>query len=280
MISRGVGFMLLAVLFSALMAVCVKYLSHLPVYEIVFFRAVIALGLTYGLLKQQGIPVWGELKGLLLLRGAVGTIALCLYFLTIQHMPLASAVTLQYLSPIFASLLAIFVVRENVSGWQGLFFLLSFIGVALLKGVDHRISWLMLFIGVTAALFSGLAYNIIRKIQHREHPFVIAFYFPFVTSIALGGYMIFNWHWPSLTDWGLLFLVGIFAQTAQIFMTKAYQAEELSKVTILKYLGVVFAAFFGYVLFNETLPLTSILAIGLIMLGVILNVNYKRKGFS
>jgi len=108
------------------MGLIVKSISEIPAIEIVFFRSIISLILSLGLLKMQRLPVFGNNKPLLILRGLTGAITLVTYFHILQEIPLASAVILGYLSPIMSTLLGIFIVKEKVSRWQWLFYGISF----------------------------------------------------------------------------------------------------------------------------------------------------------
>lgn len=269
--------MILSTLFFALMNLFVKMVPRIPAVEIVFFRSLISLILSFAVLKKEKVSVWGNNKKILLSRGFVGAIALILYFTTLQVIPLASAVTIQFLSPIFTSILGIFIVREKVFKWQWLFFAMAFGGVLFIQGFDPRVSLFYLVIGIISSLFSGLAYNFIRKLKTSEHPLVIVFYFPLVTIPITGAISFFNWVRPEGIEWLLLILIGIMTQFAQYFMTMAYQQEELSKVASLKYLGILYALFFGYAFFDETFNLMSYLGMVLVLIGVGLNVWYKQR---
>ncbi|MVZ60846.1 EamA family transporter [Sphingobacterium humi] len=267
--------MLLAGLFFALMNVCVKYVAHLPTVEVVFFRSVFSLVASYIILKRDRIPVFGNNKRLLILRGIAGCIGLVGSFYTLQHIPLASAVTINYLSPFFTALLGIFIVKQTIKPIRYLYFALAIAGVIMLKGFDPRISTLDLIIGLTAALFAGLAYNIIAKLKTSEHPLVIIFYFPLITLPFVGAYSIMHWTTPQGWDWLLLLLIGIFTQIAQYYMTLSYQRANLAKVASLNYLGVIYALVFGYFLFQETFSEYALLGIFMILLAVILNIRNK-----
>lgn len=270
--------MLLATFFFSLMNVFVKMVDNIPAVEIVFFRSVVSLVLCYVFLAQQKVSVWGKNKKILLFRGMSGAVALIMYFTTLQYIPLASAVTIQFLSPIFTSILGVFIVKEKVKPLQWLFFLMAFAGVIMVQGFDARITTFYLVIGVISAFFSGLAYNWIRKLKHSEHPLVIVFYFPLVTLPITGIYSAFDWVQPiGWEQWVLLLLVGVFTQIAQYFMTKAYQSEELSKIASLKYLGIIYALGFGYVFFKETFNIMTYLGMSVVLMGVILNIWYKHR---
>lgn len=275
--TSGVKYMLLATAFFTLMNVGVKYLERIPVYEIVTFRAAVTLVVGYLLIKRAGLSPWGNNKPLLLLRGLSGTVALVFYFTTLQMMPLSSAVTIQYLSPIFTIVIAGFMLREYTRGLQWLFFLLAFGGVVLVKGFDPRVTPAGLAMGIVAALFSGLAYNFIRKLKDHDDALVVVFYFPLVTLPLVGSYTAFHWVQPDLGELGILLLVGLLTTAMQIFMTKAYQSDRASNISIYNYLGTVYAIVIGYLVFAE--PVTAMAALGfaLIIFGVVMGTHYRRE---
>jgi len=268
---KSVQYMLLAGFFFAMMNVCVKYVSHLPTLEVVLFRSIFSLCVTYYLLRKNNIPPLGNNKGTLTLRGIAGCLGLIGSFYTLQHIPLASAVTINYLSPFFTAILGIFIVKQKVRAIQFLYFAISITGVILLKGFDFRISTLDLIIGLGAAFFAGVAYNMIARAKNDEHPLVIIFYFPLLTIPVAAVYCLYDWTTPIGIDWFYLLLIGIFTQLAQYYMTLSYQTANLAKVASLNYLGVIYALGFGYFIFDESFSTMSFVAIGIILLGVLLN---------
>lgn len=268
--------MLLATFTFTLMKVCVKLIPHIPAIEIILFRSGISLVISVFYLHRQQVSVWGNNKPILLLRGVTGAIALITYFSLLQQIPLATASTLQYLAPIFTAILGIFLVKEKVRSWQWLFFAISFAGVVVVQGFDPRISTLHLLMGVGASLFMGLAYNFIRMLKTSEHPLVIIFYFPLVMLPVAGLWSVMVWVQPVGWDWLVLLAVGLCTQIAQFFMTKSYQSAELSKVSILNYIGIVYALGFGWLLFDETFNLMTYVGMGLVLAGVIGNVVFKK----
>jgi drug/metabolite transporter (DMT)-like permease len=274
--TKGVKYILIATVFFALMNIGVKYLDRIPAHEIVLFRALVSLVVCYYLVKRQGLNPWGNNKPLLLARGLAGTIALVMYFYTVQRMPLASAVTIQYLSPIFTIIIAGFMLKESTRLVQWLFFLISFAGILMIKGFDPRVTPGDLAIGVASALFSGFAYNFIRKLKDDDNALVVVFYFPLVTVPLIGTYTVFNWVTPNAVEWVLLVAIGLVVTVAQIYMTKAYQAERASNVSNFLYLGTVYALAVGFFLFDEMLQPLSLAGIALIIFGVLMSTRYRK----
>lgn len=269
--------MVLAAFLFSLMNVGVKLIPQIPAVEIVFFRSVISLVLSVAILKHQKVNIWGNNRLLLMARGLVGATALILFFITLQNIPLASAATIQYLSPIFTAILGVYIVKEKVKPLQWIFFLMAFVGVLIIQGFDARVSGLFLLLGIVSGFFSGLAYNIIRKLNVNEHALVIVFYFPLVALPISGVYSLIYWVPPmGWYEWCILIGIGVLTQFAQYYMTKSYQAEALSKVAILKYIGLIFALGYGFLIFDEHFNLLTYLGMAVVLAAVIANVWYKE----
>lgn len=268
--------MLGSTLAFACMQICVKYLPHIPPTELILFRSIISLIISVSILYKLKIPVLGNNRKILLLRGAFGTTALLMFFYTIQNIPLASAVTIQYLSPIFTVVFASIFLKEKMKKKQWLFFAISFLGVALMKGFDNRISLSFMALGIVSAIFSGLAYTCIRKLKDSEHPLVVVVYFPLVSIPIMLVLSLFNWVNPENGDWIYIILMGIFTQIAQVLMTKGIQSGVTNKMISLKYIGSIYALAIGYILFGESYQIMSLLGIVLVILGVVLNL-WKKK---
>lgn len=275
--SKGVGYMLISTFAFSLMQLCVKFLPHLPTHELILFRSIISLVLSLGFLIPRRISPWGNNRKLLVLRGVFGMMALSLFFVTLQELPLASAVTIQYLSPIFTSIFAIFLLGERMRPRKWVFISIAFAGVVLLKGFDERVSTVYFLLGILSALFAGGAYNCIRLLRNIDHPVVVVFYFPLIATPVMAVFSLFNWVTPQDMDWVWLLLLGIFTQVGQVYMTKALQAENANIVTSMKYLGALYALLYGYFLFDETYAMMSLIGIGMVLMGVVLNVLLKEK---
>lgn len=269
MLSQGQRYIVISTLFFSVMNVCVKALEHIPTHEIVFVRGLIALLLCIAMIHRKGIPFWGTHKVLLLLRGLSGTCALGIYFYTLKILPLATAVAIQHLSPIFTILLAAIVVKERIAPRTLLFFVIAFAGVLLIKGFAPQVNTGDVAIAISAALFAGIAYNIIRLLKEKEDPLTVVLYFPLCTVPTVGSYTLRHWVWPTPREWALLLIIGVSVQIAQIFMTKGYQCERASRVAHLNYLMVLYSLIIGYIAFDETLHIVSVLGIVVLVLGVI-----------
>jgi len=191
---------------------------------------------------------------------------------------MATAVTIQQLSPIFTILLAVFFVGEKVKKIQWLLFLVAFAGAVIVKGFDPRISWFHFSLGVLSAFFAGVAYNAIIKCKHTEHPLTLVMYFPMIALPITGVWCFFDWKTPEGNEWIFLLLSGIFTQIGQVCLTKALITGKPSVIVPFKYLGIVLALIYGFFLFSESFTLVVLLGIGLIVSSVISNaiIGYEK----
>ena len=271
--------MFLSTLAFSLANVFVKQVSHIPAMEVVFFRTSIATAFCLIGLRRAGADWKGTNRMFLLLRGVFGTTALFLFFITLQNIPLASAMTIQYLSPIFTSIIAIFVLSESVRAMQWLFYALAFAGVLLIERIDTRISAFFVTIGVISAFCSGVAYNLVRSLRGKEHPLTVVLHFQLVGVVVGFISLFFEWKTPKGLDWLFLFLVGAFSQLGQIFLTQALQKERAATVSIVNYTGLIYAITIGWIVFGETHSPVTFLGMALVVCGVVASVLYtKRRG--
>jgi drug/metabolite transporter (DMT)-like permease len=277
-ISPGIKNIIMAGIFFSLINAAVKYFKDIPAVEIVFFRSVVSLILSYIMIRRLKLKVFDRSNfTTLFMRGISGALALTLYFTTIQNIPLAAAVTILYLAPIFTVILAIFINKERPHPMQYPFMLVSLAGAFMLKGTDIRIPMNFFLMGLAAAFFAGLAYNFIRRLRGRAHHQLIIFYFPLITLPVVTPMMVNQWVTPNWIELTGLIGIGVCTQIAQVFMTKAYLAEEASKISHFNYLTSVYAFIMGLIIFNETLQLLSIAGMSLIILGVWFSSKYSNK---
>lgn len=269
--------MLLSTFFFALMNVFIKLIPEIPAMEIVFFRCLVSMIICFIGIKRAQTDWLGNSRLLLFLRGAFGTSALYLFFITLQNIPLASSVTISYLSPVFTTVIAIFLLKEKVYALQWIFFVVSIIGVFVMKGFDSRIPPFYFVTGIASGFFSALAYNMVRSLKGKEHPLVVVLHFQLV-GVVVGFFItLFNFRLPNLYEAVLLLGIGLATHLGQVYLTKALQAEKIAKVSILNYLGIIYALFFGWLMFGETYSLQTALGILLVTAGVAGSVVYGRR---
>ncbi|WP_298497844.1 DMT family transporter [uncultured Algibacter sp.] len=269
--------MIISTLAFACMNAIVKHLTDIGAFQIVFFRSVSSLFFTFGFLIKNNIPILGNNRKLLILRGLVGVTSMSLFFMSTKYLPIGTAVSLRYMAPIFAAVFAIFFLKEKIKPFQWLFFTMAFVGVLILKGFDTNLDGYGLILIFISAIFSGLVYIVISKIGKGDHPVVVVNYFMVISTVLGGVLSINNWVNPEGIEWIMLLGLGLFGYFGQVYMTKAFQIAATNQVAPLKYLEVIFTLLLGVLLFSEIYTLYSLLGIALIIFGLVLNALYKGK---
>ena len=268
--------MLLGTLFFSAMSVFAKLAGErLPTMELVLARVVVTLVMSWWALRSLGINPWGNDRRLLLLRGFAGFMGLSCYFYAINHLPLADATVIQFCNPMLAALIAVFALGEPLRGADVLATLLSMFGVVLvaqptfLFSTGAALDPVAVVIGVVGAIFSAIAYVVIRKLGATEHHMVVVFYFPLVCGpaslplLAVEGVVL-----PQGIEWLFLLGIGVAAQLGQIEITKGFKLETAGRASAVTYLQIVLAYTWGILLFGEYPNAISVVGAVLVVLGV------------
>jgi len=274
-LSKGAGYMLISLIAFSLMHLLVKFISNIPVPEVIFFRSVIALMLSYAMIRKQGISPWGTHKLLLIFRGVAGVTSLLAFFYAIQHMPLATVVTITNLVPFFAMLLSVFFIGEKISFIQWALVSIAFVGVYLIKGFDERVKIEYLIVALLAAFFTALAHFLVRSLRDTDHENIIIFYFPLVSIPIVLVPMLYYWVTPTYSEALFLLAIGGVSQVGQIFLTRAYRYEEIGNVAGLYYIGLLLALGYGYFFFDETFNAITMTGMLLVLSGAVLSMAKK-----
>lgn len=281
--SRNAGslWMLVAGFLFGLMGVFVKlgaeYFSDI---ELVFYRSFFGLLLVYVIIRQQGGSLATSYLGGHLWRSISGTIALMLFFYCITMLPLATAVTLNYTSPLFLTLLMMLVLKERFRALLSLAIALGFIGVVLLLHPTLERDQLTIgLLGLISGFLAGIAMFNVRQLGVMGEPEGrIVFFFSLIASVVGGIGMLFDDIHPiTLHNLPILLGLGASATLAQLAMTRAYRTGDTLVSGSLSYSTIVFASLFGILLWNESLSLSSWLGMALIIAGGVLSLRLSSK---
>lgn len=270
--------MLFASFLFSVMGLCVKLASDLyATSEIVMFRGLIGSVLLAAWIVWRGGSFrtphgWDHL-----VRGVIGVTALWLWFHAIALLPLATAMTLNYMSPIWMA--AIVFGAHWLQGaerfeWSPcLAILTSFTGVALLlQPAFHADQWFGGLVGLMSGALSALAYLMVKRLgQQGEPEYRVVFYFSLTgTAAGLAGTLLSPDApplWRSHTDHGILLLIGtgVTATAAQVALTRAYRLGQALVTANLQYTGIVFSSFWGMMIWGDVLGWKGWIGISLIL---------------
>lgn len=277
----GSLWMLVAALFFAVMGVCVKLgAQKFSSAELVFYRSFFGLLIISALVFKRKLPLATPLLGKQMTRAILGFLALLLFFYAISELPLATAVTLNYTSPLFMAIFLPFMLKERARKTLVVAIILGFVGVTLLLRPSLNTSEL---VGGSAGLLSGLLAGIIyihvtQLGRAGEPDWRTVFYFTLVCSLGGALWMLLHRFTPiALADLPVLLGIGASATIAQLAMTRAYRTGNPLVVGSLAYTTVLMASLFGIVLWGETLSSDRWLAVALIVLSGIISIRATRK---
>lgn len=249
--------MALSALAFSVMALLVKEAGRrLPATEIVLARAVVTLAISWVYLRAARIPVTGNRRRLLVLRGVLGFVALTSFYYAVVHLPLADATVIQYTNPVFAALIAAVVLGERMGRREIALVALSFAGVILAARPSFLFGGAALptvpvAVGLLGALFSAAAYVTVRKLGQSDHTMVIVFYFSIVATVGSIPMALPTALLPTPREWLVLVGVGVATQLGQVFMTIGLRKEKAGRATAASYLAVAFAVLWGFAFFGE-----------------------------
>ncbi|MEZ4814263.1 MAG: DMT family transporter [Bdellovibrionota bacterium] len=279
---QGIFYILLSGLFFAVVKTTIKFLPNMSVWQLICFRSLVSFVLAYAWVKHKGGNIFGNDRKTLLLRGVFGFLGLSAYFYTILKLPLAIAVTLQYLSPIFTTLFSRLFLGERFARTLPFCWLVSIAGVVLLQwkgeGLAGGIVWdPLIALGLLGAMFSGMAYTMVRKLRSTDSSTVIVMYFPMVAlPLSLPGTII-EWVTPSSFEWMLLLIIGLFTHLAQLSLTRAFSLGTSAKISVFFYFGSVYAYLIGTFFLKEVISTQALFGLALILTGIILGLVFQNK---
>jgi drug/metabolite transporter (DMT)-like permease len=267
--------MILSAFAFSLMTVFVKLAGErLPSQEIVVARALISLVLSWSMLRHAGVSPWGHDRLWLWIRGLLGCAGLSCVYGAVTHLPLAEATVLQYLHPPITALFAGLFLGEMLSRRLVGAMAVSLVGVVLVARPavlfsEAAVPLDPVWVGVAllGATFSAAAYVVVRRLSRSEHPLVIVFYFPLVTVPVAIPTMWPDFVWPQGIEWIWLAGVGIATQVGQVSLTRGLALLPAAHGTALSYLQVVFAAFWGLLVFAERPDAWAVMGGGLVVAG-------------
>ena len=278
----GSLWMLVAALGFAIMGALVKVGAHkFSSAELVFYRSLFGLVAIWLTIHAKGLPLATPHLGKQTARAVVGFVSLALFFYAIAHLPLATAITLNYTSPLFLAVIMPFLFHEKPKKIVFFALAIGFIGVAiLLKPTFTQQDVLAGSVGLLSGAGAAWAYAHVKQLGQLQEPdWRTVFYFTLISTVGAGLWMLFDSFygtgWQSLAwqDLTVLIGLGVSATIAQLAMTRAYRTGDTLVVASLAYVTVIIASIFGVIWWQEHLNSDAYIAISLIILSGIISIR-------
>ena len=271
--------MFVSVCAFSLMDVIVKWSDAYPVGQVLFFRGLCGLIPILSLIPKDRYKDFYKTNrpALHLKRCLSGLIAIVAIFIALRKLPLATVVSISFAAPIFTTIFSIFFLNEKVGPFRWLAVIVGFIGIIIIS--EPGFSSLNIYYIYPIIFCLGLSYVAIaiKQLSSSEPIWLIGFYFSFSIMITSLFTISQDWVMPNLIDLVLLSLVGILGGVANLLLTQAYKFADVSLVTPLKYLALVFAIIFGYFIWNEIPSSKTLFGAGLVIISSL--IIFRREIF-
>ena len=276
----GFLYMFLSICAFSLMDVIVKWSTDYPIGQVLFFRGFFGIIFYFFVIPKDRLHNFYKTSrpGLHALRCLSGLIALVAIFIALRKLPLATVVSISFAAPIFTTIFSIFLLSEKVGIFRWLAVIIGFLGILIIT--EPGITELNIYYVFPIIFCLGLSYVAIaiRQLSTTEPVWLISFYFSL--SITLLSFLTIpqGWVMPSIEDFMLLSFVGIFGGVANLWLSQSYKYSEVSLVTPLKYLALVFAIFFGYFIWDEVPTLKTIVGAILVIISTL--IIFRREIYN
>ena len=264
----GFLYMVLSVCAFSMMDVLVKWSENYPVGEVLFFRGFCGLIPILFLIPKENYKNFykTEKPKLHIARCLAGLVAIVSVFIALRNLPLATVVSISFAAPIFTTIFSILLLREKVGIFRWLAVIIGFVGIIIIT--EPGLSSVNIYYIYPIIFCLGLSYVAIaiRQLSKTEPVWLISLYFSVAITLLSLFTIPYGWIMPSLYDLVFLSFIGFFGGVANLWLSQSYKYSEVSLVTPLKYLALVFAIFFGYLIWGEIPTIKTLMGAGLVII--------------
>ncbi len=250
----GVLYMVGSVVCFSVMDICVKWLDYYPVGQVLFLRFFIGfIPILFIIPKEKFSSFYKTSRpGLHAFRAISGALAIIALFYGLRELPLADVVSLTFGGPIFVTVASIFFLSEKVGIKRWAAVILGFAGMLLIvQPAFIDLNFFYISPIIFCIFFACVAISV-RSLSKTEENYTIAFYFTLLcTLLGLGSIFFVPWQMPTLIDFFIFIIMGLCGSIANLLLTQSYRLAEASLVTPIKYLSLVFAILFGFLIWSE-----------------------------
>lgn len=259
--------------FFATMNTFARLAGDLPTMQKAFFRNMIAMFFAAALMwrqrdmLQQNLPIIRQHTGGLILRSIFGTMGVICNYYAVDHMLLADASILNRLSPFITVFLCWLFLHEKIDRIQAASIAAAFIGaLCIIRPGFGALTSFPALIATLGGFGAGAAYTMVRYLTgHGVHKPFIIFFFSAFSCLILLPQLILDYHPMTGTQFIFLLLAGFFAAGGQICLTYAYALAPSREISVFDYAIVIFAAIYGFLLFDQIPDVLSFLGYAIII---------------
>jgi len=263
----GFLYMFMSVCAFSFMDLIVKWSADYPLGQVLFFRGFFGVIIYFFIMPRDRIKNFYYTKraGLHFLRCLFGLIALIAIFIALRNLPLATVISISFAAPIFTTIFSIFFLSEKVGFYRWLAVTIGFVGIIVIT--EPGFGALNIYYIYPIIFCLGLSYVAIaiRQLSTTEPVWLIALNFSIVITLASLFTIPFGWVMPSVQDLVLLSMIGFLGGFANLWLSQSFKLFEVSLVSPLKYLALVFGIIFGYLIWDEIPTIKTLLGALLVL---------------
>lgn len=278
---KGVIYIIISAFCFALMNMFVHLSGDLPSVQKSFFRNLVAFFFAVIIMARKRIWFSGKKENipLLLCRSVFGTVGILCNYYAVDHLVLADASMLNKMSPFFAVIFSYLILKEKVKPLQALAVGGAFVGsLFIVKPTVVGMELFPALIGLMGGLGAGIAYTYVRYLGERgeKGPFIVCFFSGFSCLVTLP-FLIFDYHYMSLAQVGILLLAGLSAAGGQFSITAAYCYAPAREISVYDYSQIIFSALLGFFIFGQIPDILSWLGYVIICSMAVMMFLYNHK---
>lgn len=276
----GIMYILVSAFFFALMSFCVRMAGDLPTMQKAFFRNFVAALVSGAMLlkSNEGFKIKKEGLPFLVLRALFGTFGIYCNFYALDHMNISDASMLNKLSPFFAVIMSVFILREKANGIEWMTIGIAFVGALFVAKPSFNVEVVPALIGFAGGFFAGTAYTFVRKLgkMGERGPVIVMFFSAFSCIITLPK-IIFDYHEMSWIQLIYLLVAGTCAAIGQISITAAYTKAPAKEISVFDYSNVIFSAILGCIFLGQYPDRYSIIGYAIIIGAAIVKWKHNNR---
>lgn len=279
---KGIRCILYAAFFFSLMTLFVKLSGEMPIYQKVFFRNLVAFWIALFVMIKKKVPFQlggkKENVGYLLGRCILGTSGVIGNFYAITYMNIADSSMLNKLSPFFAMILSVFVLKERAKKKEWLAVVIAFIGALFVIKPSFQMEMIPALAGFYGGFGAGAAYTCVRKLgQNGVRGEVIVLSFSLFSCVSMIPFMCFTYQPMGWMPLLFLLLAGAAAAGGQFSITAAYTYAPAKEISVFDYTQVIFAALLSFVILGDLPDVYSFIGYAIIIATAIWKWRYNLK---
>jgi drug/metabolite transporter (DMT)-like permease len=261
--------MVASVICFSIMDICVKWLDYYPVGQVLFLRFFIGFIPIFFIIPKNKLFSFYKTNrpGLHAFRAVTGALAIIALFYGLRELPLADVVSLTFGGPIFVTIASIFFLSEKVGVKRWFAVFLGFVGMLLIIQPAFVNLNYYYFSPIIFCIFFACVAISVRSLSKTEANYTIAFYFTFLcTTIGLCSIFFVDWIMPTKIDFLIFTILGLCGSMGNLLLTQSYRLAEASLVTPIKYLSLIFAILFGFIIWSEIPKFITLIGAALVIL--------------